>query len=983
MSSRPPTESPVDLSAISFENPLSAQSAFFRLAPQISGTLVSTLPALLSDSPDPDGALALFERMVTSSSPETLRLIERNHALAHFAIVVFGHSQFLGETLIHNPDLLLTFLRDRTMSRSFAREDFAENLARFRSRTMETNLSLLLARFKRREYVRILLRDILQLAPLAEITAEISALSDTLIEAALSRASNQLHGRYGAPLDLDQSSFAVLSLGKLGGNELNYSSDVDLMYIFENPSEQPGAAVCGHEYFVRLAQSLTEILSRVTTEGPVFRTDLRLRPEGSQGELAISVAQALHYYESVAHDWELQALIKVRHSAGSATLARQFIRGVQPYVYTPNVNFAAIKTALVARERMIRRRHPTLGESDAGMDVKIGSGGIRDIEFLVQCLQRVYGGAEPWLRSSGTLFSLQKLHDKQHLASEEFDKLTSAYEFLRHLEHRLQLRQGRQLHTLPTALLDLHILQRSMRKFLADDPQASDFPAAVACKMAAVAEIYRRVIYQQRYEGEASETSDEFHLRSAPEPAVADHSNRQILNRLLRDAPALYEVASREDLSHTARKNLFRFLTAALTSSERYAFLLRHAELLPRAIPLLENSDYLTDTLVRHSEEIATLAGLSELRSRAGSGYLFESDLVHSRASDPVFDYLANSAAPYGEKLALLRRHFRHRVFATGAKDIADHRGVYTSLGEITAASEDAFAAAFQIAGAPEGLAVMALGRLGSGEFDVFSDADVLFVCDEDANREQLTQAASRIVQILSAYTQEGTVFPVDVRLRPRGVQGELLSSTSQLAAYFAQEAQAWEALTFSKLRFLVGSQSVAAGAFDAANSVFQRFASDARLVDHVRDMRIKLQGADAADMNFKTSAGAVYDIDFLCAFLLVRNHVADKRGTLRDRLWRCAELDLLKKTEAAQLDHATELFRTVDHVLRLVAGRPCKWLPASGHIKQAAEGLTSQILQRDFPDGLDAELEDSRHTVRQIYESALGKTIGADTEVQ
>ena len=973
MSSRPPIESPVDFSAISFENPLNAQSAFSRLVTGISTTFAATLPALFSDSPDPDGALALFERMIVGCSPETLRLIERNHALAHYAIVVFGHSQFLGETLIHNLDLLPTFLRDKTMSRSFAREDFTENLARFRSRTMETDLSLLLARFKRREYVRILLRDVLQLAPLAEITAEISALSDTLIEAALTHASSQLHSRYGAPLDLDQSSFAVLSLGKLGGNELNYSSDVDLIYIFENPSEQPNAAVSGHEYFVRLAQSLTEILSRVTSEGPVFRTDLRLRPEGSQGELAISLAQALHYYESVAQDWELQALIKVRHSAGNATLARQFIRGVQPYVYTPKLNFAAIKTALVAREKMARRRHPSLSGPDSGIDVKVGSGGIRDIEFLVQCLQRVYGGAEPWLRSCGTLFSLAKLHDKQHLASEEFDKLTSAYEFLRHLEHRLQLRQGRQIHTLPTVAPDLRILQRSMRRLLADATDVADFPAVVALKMAAVADIYRRVIYQQRFEGEAAGSSGEFHLRSAPESTIADHSNRQILDRLLRDAPALYELARREDLNYTARKNLFRFLTAALTSSERYAFLLRHAELVPRAIALLENSDYLTDTLVRHPEEIATLAGLSQLRSRAGSGYLFESDLVHSRAADPVFDYLANSTAQYGEKLALLRRHFRHRVFATGAKDIAEHRGVYTSLGEITASTEDAFAAAFQIAGAPQGLAAMALGRLGSGEFDVFSDADVLFVCDENANREQLTQAASRMVQVLSAYTQEGTVFPVDVRLRPRGAQGELLISPAQLTGYFEQEAQAWEALTYSKLRYLVGSQSLAAGAFDAVHKLFQRFGSEDRFIDDVREMRIKLQSADAADRNFKTTAGGVYDIDFLCAYLLVRNQIPDKRGTLRDRLWRCAELDLLKKTDAAQLDHATELFRTVDHVLRLVAGRLCKWLPASGHVRHAAEALTSQILQRDFPNGLEVELEDARQGVRRIYENVLG----------
>lgn len=977
MSSRPTTESPLDLAAIHFQNPESARANFASIRQRISSSLAIVLVPLLTESCDPDSAVAQFERLTSESSPETLRLLERNHALAHYAIVVFGYSQFLGETLIKNPDLLPTFVRDKTMTRSFACEDFAENLARFRSRTTETDVSLLLARFKRREYVRILLRDVLQIASLAEITAEISALADVLIEAALRHASNLLHSRYGAPAHLDRASFAVLSMGKLGGNELNYASDIDLMYIFDNPSEQPGTSISGHEYFVRLAQQLTEILSRVTREGQVFRTDLRLRPEGSQGELAISLAQALHYYGTAAQDWELQALIKVRHSAGNAPLARQFIRAVQPYVYTPQVNFAAIKTALVAREKMSKRRNANLAQESSAIDVKIGSGGIRDIEFLVQCLQRVYGGAEPWLRSSGTLFSLQKLHDKRHISSGEFDKLTTAYEFLRHLEHRLQLRQGRQTHSLPTSYPELQVLRRAMKGHLLDEPYDGNFAATVALKMASVADIYRRVIYQQQNHSESVETLGEFHLRGIPGSILADHSNREILSRLHRDSPSLYRLASQENLSHAARKNLFRFLSASLTSSERYAALLRHPDLLSRALVLLENSDYLTDILIRRPEEIASLADLAEVPARAGSGYLFESALALGRRSDPVFDFLAHSAAPYGERLALLRRHFRHRIFATGAKDIAANRDVYTSLAEITAASEDAFAAAFEIAGAPNDLAVMALGRLGSGEFDVFSDADVLFVCDESSNREQLSHAASKIVQILSAYTQEGTAFPVDVRLRPHGEQGELLISPTQLEAYFEQEAQAWEALTFSKMRFLAGSQTLSGRTFGAVNSLFWRFSSAPVFLPSVLEMRHKLESADSGEKNLKTAAGAIYDIDFLCAFLLVKHRFANKAGSLHDRIWRCAASELLKKTDAAQLDHATELFRTVDHVLRLVSGRPCKWLPMRGHARQATEKLTAEVLQREFPDGLEAELDHTCRKVREIYNRSFDSSAG------
>ena len=346
---------------IPFRDPESAKLNLARASARLSPALASALPGLLAEAPDPDGALLLFERLVTESD-EVVRLLDRHNFLAHYAIVVFGHSRFLGETLIQNPDLLPSFLREKNLDRSFSQEEFHESLARFRARSFENDVSLTLARFKRREYVRIMLRDVLKIAPLAETTAEISALADVLIEEALREADSKLQRRHGTPQHLDalgrlvDTPFAILALGKLGGNELNYSSDVDLMYIYGDGEEPPKTPVSNREYFIRLAQQTTEILSRVTREGPVFRIDLRLRPQGGEGELAIRLSQALTYYAETAHDWERQALIKVKHSAGDAALAREFIRAVQPHVYTEKVNFAAIKTALVAREKMQKRR---------------------------------------------------------------------------------------------------------------------------------------------------------------------------------------------------------------------------------------------------------------------------------------------------------------------------------------------------------------------------------------------------------------------------------------------------------------------------------------------------------------------------------------------------------------------------------------------------------------------------------------------------
>jgi glutamate-ammonia-ligase adenylyltransferase len=253
-----------------FRDPESARLNLERVSARLSSALAPALGSLLAEAPDPDGALILFERL--SESPEVVRLLERHHFLAHYAVVVFGHSRFLGETLLQNTDLLPSLLRETNLDRSFSQEEFHESLARFRARSLESDVSLILARFKRREHVRIMLRDVLKIAPLAETTAEISAVADVLIEEALREADSQLQRRHGTPQHLDavgrlvDTPFAILALGKLGGNELNYSSDVDLMYIYGDGEEPPKTPVSNREYFIRLAQHTTEILSRVTRD---------------------------------------------------------------------------------------------------------------------------------------------------------------------------------------------------------------------------------------------------------------------------------------------------------------------------------------------------------------------------------------------------------------------------------------------------------------------------------------------------------------------------------------------------------------------------------------------------------------------------------------------------------------------------------------------------------------------------------------------
>ncbi|MBZ5511070.1 MAG: hypothetical protein LAN70_07845 [Acidobacteriia bacterium] len=954
-----------------FRDPQAARRNLARIAERVPAAVARAIPPLLTDAPDPDAALNLFERLTENAPAEVFRAFERDRALVHYALAVFGYSHFLGETLIQNTDLFHILQRDKMLDRSRSREEYREAFARFRSRSFETDIALLLARFKRREYVRIMLRDVLGTAALAETTNEISALADVLIEEALREIDAAFRSRYGPPQHVDAEGrltgvpVTVLSLGKLGGNELNYSSDIDLLFLYGDGQDAGTTSISIREYFVRLAQSVTDSLSRMTREGSAFRVDLRLRPQGREGEAAIGLSQALKYYGSTAGDWELQAMIKVRHSAGDVALARKFIRGVQPFVYSEQVNFAAIETALAARDRIGARRRAAAARGGS-IDVKLDRGGIRDIEFLVQCLQRVYGGKERWLRSGGSLFSLQKLHDKGHLSGRDFNELTTAYEFLRKLEHRLQLRHGQQTHKLPRSKEERAVVARSMPGGQA--APLENIADLVQQRMAAVAEIYNRIVHHQQWQ-QLREIPD-FHLESA-EPAH-DQSERQMMARLASDSPALYEVLSGAVLDSAARRNVFRFLSAAFTSSERYAAVAHAPQAFRQALQIFRLSDYLTDILTRHPEEIVTLAEEQGTAEPDGVGHLFEQVAEEQRAfGDPVFSYLGSAGVPHGEKLALLRRHYRHRVFASGARDAVEGRRVYESLAETTRAADEAIAAALAIAGSPQGLAVMALGRLGTAEFDLLSDADLLFVRDEGLEAAPATRAAEQLMQALSAYTREGTVFPVDARLRPRGAEGELVMTVAHVEEYFQREAQAWEALSFTKLRHVAGADELSRRVLHSAPGWMAHFADDTGFVAAVRGMRSKLDKPEAGGPNLKTGAGAVYDIDFIAGALAVR-HGVRLRGNMRQRLRGLAGARLLGEAEFSLLDEAAEFYRALEHAIRIVSGRARKTLPVGEHARSAVEELTSRMLGRSLQGGVEAELKRTLVATRALYEHLM-----------
>jgi glutamine synthetase adenylyltransferase len=489
--------------------------------------------------------------------------------------------------------------------------------------------------------------------------------------------------------------------------------------------------------------------------------------------------------------------------------------------------------------------------------------------------------------------------------------------------------------------------------------------------MEVVAEICARVWAEQQER--KLQIGATFELQSYY-PGPGDASSRRLLEALAVSTPAIHQIATRDDLSPVARKNLFRFLESAFSSSARFEIVTAHPEALKSALWLFDGSDYLSQILIRHPEEIATLSELDLAPARVGSGYLFEQPGAGLSAShDPVLDHLVSWDLPHTEKLAVLRRHYLHRIFEIGASDLLEPRSLYHSLGLTTAIAEDALRCAFGLAGKSSGLAVMALGRLGTGEFDVLSDADILFLCDEDADRVALTKTAERMMHALAAHTREGTVFPVDTRLRPHGREGDLLVTPSQLAAYSEHDAQPWEALSFTKMRFLAGSPRVAERARDAAQALFARHATDPEFPAAITQMRHKLEQEGKSAPSIKTSAGTLYDLDFLLGIMTVRRRIA-KPGNLRDRIWECCAAGDLNKADAAALDHAAELFRTTEHAVRLVTGRPDKWLPENDHARHEVERLAARTLgQTAFSAGLEAELEQNAAVVREMYLRVVG----------
>lgn len=461
----------------------------------------SDMESFIRALPDPLGARAFLERLKSGRAISPVDS-ERNPLLVARLLTIAAYSPFLAEEILRHPEHI-TWIKQET-ERHFDRvkstEQLSEDLARFITRMMDVNDQTRLARFKRRELLRIYLRDCLGVATLSEVTEELSNLADVILAHAFTLAHQEMVNHHGAPLVRDErgriapAEFAIVALGKLGCRELNYASDIDLLFLYSGEGEtagdgrSPHSVISNKEFFTSVASRIVQLIGSNAGEGAVYRIDLRLRPYGRDGDLVWETSRAVDYYREKAHNWERQALLRARASAGSSVVVARFLDNVRDIVFAPRALPDAIREVERAKAKIDR----AMARQTGGFNVKLGRGGIREIEFIVQALQLQHGGREPWLRSAQTLIVLARLAEKDYLTETERARLSAAYTFLRTVEHRLQMEHGAQTHRLPVSRERLALLARRCGYNDADEA-AEKFLADLESHTQAVQAIYSRV----------------------------------------------------------------------------------------------------------------------------------------------------------------------------------------------------------------------------------------------------------------------------------------------------------------------------------------------------------------------------------------------------------------------------------------------------------------------------------------------------------
>jgi len=866
---------------------------------------------IISELPDPDAA----RRFRDGLPPKIAARLRRDEGLYSDVLTLAAYSPLLSTTLIQNEEYFAWLGRQRLTMGGRTKEELLESLGRFSLTNSTLETQMLFSRFRRRELIRIFLRDIRRLATVAEITDEISSLADAILEAALVESRREMDKRYGQPLELDDkqrsraAEIAVIALGKLGSLELNYASDIDLLFIYSSDGRTAGGekeSITNREYFTKLAQHIIKLVGEGKGEGAAYRVDMRLRPNGSLGALSMSVKDTVEYYERTARSWERQMLIRSRISAGDPHVIRHFWDRVSPLIYNSDTDVANALAGVRASKESIdenaRRKN--------SLDVKLSPGGIREIEFIAQALQLAHGGLDTWLRSAHTLIALSRLEDRELISPSERAELSKAYDLLRRTEHILQMENGLQTHAIPTDAAKRELLAKRVQ-FATGAKIEKDLERS----MKKVRKIFERVF-------------------------VSDRS-----------------IETEQNTPGTLARN---------THSETPAS--RVATLSPPFAAVLANAPKLAERVEQYRSSIETL----DIRAK-------------------MFDSLAG-AADFRSRLDAMRHEWTTIYTAIGLADLFEDIQVDRSKTLQTTLAETSLDAAMhivqqEIADGDPKIAVIALGKLGGQRLDFGSDLDIIlsYTADPatkpDTQQEYFSRAAELFINSISSMTRAGSLYRVDLRLRPFGSKGLSIISASAFIEYLRTTTAVWELLAFVKTRgIVIGSHLDVAGAKDLETQIREIVHSRAaatpsgELLESTLSVReaLRQQRATARSgvVDIKYGEGGMLDIYFAMRFLQLRDGVLDdtKDRSTPNTLKRLLDSDSISTENFNVLIKGHTFLSAVDHAIRLCVGRSTR-LPVSD--SSAMDRITKRLKSQSSARVLE-DLTMHRLAIRDAYETIL-----------
>lgn len=936
-------------------------------AEQILATLLETerpnlaahLAMALAECHDPSTVLVRLTRYLEACvTPRAhLDLMAATLRYARLLVTILSQSQFLTDVICRDPGYMLWLWQQAELEQALPSDSLLLELRKqvrlFGSFEAQCNS---MRRFYRREILRIAARDLFGHAPLTSVTEDLSNLADAMLQAALESAAADLQPRFGRPMctggpgSREEAGFAVVALGKLGGRELNFSSDIDLLFLYSDEGETTGGAsgsLSNTEHFHRLGERLIRALSELTSEGRIFRVDVRLRPHGRTGPLATSLEAAIHYYERLGQAWERQALIKARPAAGDLALGRQFIERTRPFVFPRYFDDETLEDILDIK------RQAEAAVADQGKEateVKLGRGGIRDIEFTVQMLQLLNGGRIPDVRATSTLEAIEALGRHAILQPLEVPVLASHYAFLRRVEHRLQIESGQQRHELPSdpKALD-EFAQRlgysSGTSFMAEYRDRTEetrgilnrFVAAKGSGELWIADLLNR-------NSEATSGLERLAAMGFRDPQKAREEILQLYGgaperpntlhvrqQFLAIAPALLKSFSACPAPDEALLRLGQILATLQAPGPLYDVLRVDPALCDYFTTLVSNSEYLTQILIRNPG-LFEMFGDPTALARAATREELEASL-----KDLLSAYDREAAAYRFRDGETLRVGMRDLL---GRADIVEVGRELTQTAEVCltyvlAEARKRVAERHGMTDAP--FAVVGLGKLGGRELGYGSDLDLVFVFDSDcepacgmAPAEYFAAVSAHAIRLLKEPTRHGHLYDIDARLRPDGKKGALAVSVNRLQEYYAHEAEPWERLALVKARAVAGDGDLV----EKVSHHVQQLAFSGPMttsdIAKIEEIRRKIV-AHSAPLDLKKDEGGLIEIEFVVRLLQVQyaDRAADLRRTdVRGALQVMEQHGVLAAADARTLQEAYTLFRRIENRIRMTHGRSGSSLP-------------------------------------------------------